>query len=76
MGRRSRICCDKQADQVLVVDVFLAISERNKAIVSLLQFFAGKRVAELLQTIAKRRAARVFAEYKERAGRTDRAPAS
>src|SRR5580698_1124666 len=62
----------QEADQVLVVDILLAVGEGDEAIVGLLQLFTRQRVAELLETIAQRGAPRVLAQDELRAGRAHR----
>ena len=66
----------EQADEVLVVDVLLAIGKRDKAIVDVLQFIAGEREAELLEPVAQGRAAGVLAENEMRFGDADQLRAS
>ena len=61
----------QQADQILVVDVFLAVGQGYKAVVGVLQLFAGEGEAELLKPVAQRRAAGVLAEDQMRLGDAD-----
>ncbi len=61
----------KQANQVLVVDVLLAIGQSHKAVVDVLQLITCERVAQLLKPMAQGRAAGVLAEYEMSFGDAD-----
>src|ERR1039457_5948496 len=51
-----------KADQILVVDVLVAVGEGDEAVVGMLQLLAGQGEAELLQSVSKGGAAGVLAE--------------
>ncbi len=42
------------ADQILVVDVLLAVGQRHKTVVDVLQLFAAEGKAELFQSVPER----------------------
>src|SRR6266568_3518757 len=50
-------------DQILVIDVLLAIGHGYKPVIGLLELFARQRVAKLLEAVAQRCAAGVLTEY-------------
>jgi hypothetical protein len=62
VGDDSRLVRLKEAEDVLVVDGFLAIGELSEAVVDLVELFASKGVAEFFETVCKGAAAAVFAE--------------
>ena len=55
----------QQAEQVLVVDGFLAVGEFGEAVVDLVELRAGERVAEFDEALFEGAAAAVFAEDEE-----------
>src|SRR6266702_299277 len=58
----------KQSNQVLVIDILLAIGKCYKAVIGLLQLLARERKSELLQPVTQGRAAGVLAEDQVRLG--------
>ena len=66
----------QNADQVLVVDIFLAVGQGYKAVIRVLQFLAREREPKLLQAMAQGGAAGMLAQHQVSLGNPHQGRAS